>query len=249
MMESLSKTLEDKFLNEEQLEQVFTKILQGLMELLENKESINSQDKEGFTLLHCACALRYHLLAASLIQWGVNVNMQDMTGNTPFHWAMKNRDQKMIKILVDYVDLNKSAYNQIDFSNKPTPNVNQPTQNMERITNKIDDMALRLNPDEAATTIQSAFRGWRVREELEGKNREKFWDKLESAATKVQTPSTRLRLAIHQKEVTKKKEHEAAKKIQTAFKDYKTRRMQQNVSESQKRGHDARGIRVAEKRK
>jgi len=119
-------------------------------------------------------------------------------------------------------------------------------------------MGLRLNPDEAATTIQSAYRGWRVREELSEKdeirsqNRERFWDKLETAATKIggqqQQPEVHMRLAIRQRE-NRKNEHEAAKKIQTAFKDYKTRRMQQNVSDSQKRGHDARVLRVAEKRK
>jgi len=232
------------------------------MELLDTKESINGQDKDGFTLLHCACALRYHLLAQTIIQWGVNVNIQDMTGNTPFHWAMKNRDQKMIKILVDYVDLNKSAYNQIDFSSKSTANVSsnslsQPlTSNIDGVNSKIDEMELRLNPDAAATTIQSAYRGWRVREELSEKeeSRGRFWDRLENVvSTKVTQPPTdntgvRMRLAVRQRE-TRKKEHEAAKKIQTAFKDYKTRRMQQNVSDSQKRGHDARVLRVAEKRK
>jgi len=144
--------------------------------------------------------------------------------------------------LVDYVDLNKSAYNQIDFSSKTnTPNSStQPTVPNEGIPPKTIDF--RLNPDAAATTIQSAYRGWRVREELSERdeiprqNRDNFWNRLESAATKTTSPpvENRVRLAVRQREA-RKNEHEAAKKIQTAFKDYKTRRMEQNVSDSQKK--------------
>jgi len=250
MMESMSKTLEDKYLNEEQLEQVFTKILQSLVELLPNKESINSADKDGFTLLHCACALRYYLLAQTLISWGVNVNVQDSLGYTPWNWAMRNRDQRMIKVLVDYVDLTTPAYNQ----NSPqAPAVSGSA--VDGLASRIDGMDLRyrFTPDEAAITIQSAFRGWRVREEYNQaiggdgmrNNREQFWDRLETAATGGH--GGKIRQAIRQREA--RKEHDAAKKIQIAFKDYKTRRMQQNVTDSQRRGHDARGVRVAEKRK
>lgn len=248
MMESMSKTLEDKYLSEEQLEQVFTKILQSLMELLPNKEPINSPDKDGFTLLHCACALRYYLLAQTLISWGVNVDVQDSLGYTPWNWAMRNRDQRMIKLLVDHVDLSTPAYNQ------PSPQTPAVVSSaVDGLTSRIDGMDLRyrFTPDEAAITIQSAFRGWRVREEYnqaiggDGLDREQFWDKLETAATGGQ--GGKIRAAIRQREA--RKEHEAAKKIQTAFKDYKTRRMQQNVEDSQRRGHDARGVRVAEKRK
>eukprot|EP01118_Nematostelium_gracile_P007984 TRINITY_DN261_c0_g1_i1.p1 TRINITY_DN261_c0_g1~~TRINITY_DN261_c0_g1_i1.p1 ORF type:complete len:603 (-),score=129.81 TRINITY_DN261_c0_g1_i1:767-2575(-) len=217
MLESLGKTLEDKFLSEDQLEQILTKILQNLMEVIDNKEAINSQDKDGFTLLHCACALRYQMLASTLIQWGVNVNIQDSTGNTAFHWAMKNRDQKMIKLLLDYVDLNKSAYTQLDFQSKNQPQRPQ-HENRFQMDNqsKMNPVSTPINHNsmprhEAAVPIQSFL-----------------WNKIS---------------------VRTRSENEAAKMIQLAFKDYKTRRMQQNVEESQKRGHEARLNRVTEKRK
>jgi len=109
IMESLSPTLEDKYMTEEQLEEVFVKILVNLLEGIENKDTLNVQDREGLTLLHYACALKYNELAATLIRYGANVNIQDKSGNTPFHWAMKNRDSKMIRTLVDYVDLHKNT--------------------------------------------------------------------------------------------------------------------------------------------
>jgi hypothetical protein len=216
MLENLSKTLEDKFLSEEQLEQILTKILQNLMESIDNKEAINSQDKDGFTLLHCACALRYQILASALIQWGVNVNIQDSIGNTPFHWAMKNRDQNMIKLLLDYVDLNKSAYNQLEFQNKQNPSQMGQFQTKSNLISNapINHISSNNAPrQEAAVNIQPSY--------------STIWNKM---------PPNR-------------SPHQAAKTIQLAFKDYKTRRMQQNVDDSQKRGHDARMNRINEKRK
>jgi hypothetical protein len=105
IIDSLSQTLEDKYLSEEQLEEVFVKILNNLMEGLDSADVLNTQDRDGYTLLHYACALRYQHLASTLIACGANVNIQDRNGNSPFQWAMKNRDQQMIKTLVDHVDL------------------------------------------------------------------------------------------------------------------------------------------------
>jgi len=116
IMESLSQTLEDKYLSEEQLEDVFVKILSNLMEGIDNCDVLNVQDRDGYSLLHYACGLRYRSLASTLVAYGANPNVQDRNGNSPFLWAMKNRDQEMIKTLVDYVDLNK---NQISFSRSP----------------------------------------------------------------------------------------------------------------------------------
>jgi len=114
IMDSLSQTLEDKYLSEEEMEDVFVKILVRLMEGIDQKELLDAQDRDGLTLLHFACALRYSVLAATLISYGANVNIQDRSGNTPFHWAMKNRDQRMIKTLVDHVDLLRSPSSPTD---------------------------------------------------------------------------------------------------------------------------------------
>jgi len=163
IMDCLSQTLEDKYLTEEQMEDVFVKILVRLMEGIDHKDTLDVQDRDGLTLLHYACALRYTLLAATLITYGANVNIQDRSGNTPFHWAMKNRDQKMIKTLVDYVDLNRSPSPSTDSAPatpdyySPYPSIGTPT--MDGIINGIDGLGI---PEcEASSPMIRKLRGSR----------------------------------------------------------------------------------------
>jgi len=212
IMESLTSTLEDKCLSEEQLEQVFVKILASLMKGLDNTDTINSQDRDGFTLLHYACALRYHILASTLIQYGANVNIQDKSGNTPFHWAMKNKDQKMIKTLVDYIDLNKNAYNQFsefNFSPKPAAKSSM----VEGITHGMDELGLQLE-EGASSPCPANFKKLKEREG--------------SVHSSPRTPH----LGVKSRQVVRPKESneedEAATTIQTAFKTYRAKRVEKS---------------------
>jgi len=234
IMESLTSTLEDKCLSEEQLEQVFVKILASLMKGLDNTDTINSQDSDGFTILHYACALRYHILASTLIQYGANVNIQDKSGNTPFHWAMKNKDQKMIKTLVDYIDLNKNAYNQFsefNFSPKPAAKSSM----VEGITVGMDELGLQLGLEEGASPLPANFRKLKEREG--------------SVHSSPRTPhlGVKSRQVVRQKE--NNEEDEAATTIQTAFKTYRAKRVEKAEDDSKKRAAKARDSKVAERRK
>jgi len=227
IMESLTSTLEDKCLTEEQLEQVFVKILASLMKGLDNTDTINSQDGDGFTLLHYACALRYHILASTLIQYGADVNIQDKSGNTPFHWAMKNKDQKMIKTLVDYIDLNKNAYNQFsEFNFSPKP----PAK-----SSMIDGITVGMDELEVESPIPAHFK--------------KLKDREGSAHSSPRTPhlGVKSRQVVRQKEI--QEEDEAATTIQAAFKMYRAKRVEKAGDDLKKRAAKARDSKVAERRK
>jgi len=65
----------------------------------------------------------------------------------------------------------------------------------------------------AAIKIQSAYRN----------HRKRFWEQMEEAVIKIQS-RVRMKMAIRQKEKKKKELHEAATKIQTAFKKYRGKR-------------------------
>jgi hypothetical protein len=234
IMESLTTTLEDKCLTEEQMEQVFVKILASLMKRLDNTDTINSQDRDGFTLLHYSCALRYHQLASTLIQYGANVNIQDKSGNTPFHWAMKNKDQKMIKTLVDYIDLNKNAYNQLELTKSQEFNFSpKPARSsmVDGITLGMDGLGV----EEGASPLPVNCR--------------KLKDREGSAHSSPRTPhlGVKSRQIIRQKENSE--ENEAATMIQAAFKIYRTKRVEKAEDDSKKRAAKARDNKVAERRK
>jgi len=233
IMESLTSTLEEKCLTEEQLEQVFVKILASLMKGLDNTDTINSQDRDGFTLLHYACALRYHILASTLIQNGANVNIQDKSGNTPFHWAMKNKDQKMIKTLVDYIDLNKNAYNQFSEFNC-SPKQSAKVTLVDNIIVSMDELGLQLGIEEGASPLPANFKKLKEREG--------------SVHSSPRTPhlGVKSRQVVRQKE---NKEDEAATTIQAAFKIYRSKRVEKAEDDSKKRAAKARDSKIAERRK
>jgi len=236
IMDSLSQTLEDKYLSEEQLEEVFIKILVNLMEGIENKDTLNAQDRDGFTLLHYACALRYHALASTIIKYGANVNIQDRNGNTPFHWAMKNRDQTMIRTLVDHVDLNKNSYTQIDQNEYLSPKIpSQRTPSIDGIISGIDELGFPESNGE--TPLASPIvRNFKVREFEPRSPRG-------SGPNSPLTPHTRMRRSVI------KQEEEEEDCLQTAFDTYRTRRMGKAEDETKKRATKARGSLLAERRR
>jgi len=238
IMENLSQTLEDKYLTEEQLQEVFIKILVNLMEGIDNADTLNAQDRDGFTLLHYACALRYHGLASTIIQYGASVNIQDRNGNTPFHWAMKNRDQKMIRILVDYVDLSKNPYTQFDLSPKheylsPKP-PSQRTPSIDGIISGMDELGLPESNGETPCA-SPVVRNLRARE-LEPRSPR-------SGPNSPLTPHTRMRRSVI------KQEEEDDSNLQTPFETYRTRRMEKAEDHCKKRATRARGSLLAERRK
>jgi len=236
IMDSLSHTLEDRYLNEEQLEEVFTKILINLMEGIENKDTLNAQDRDGFTLLHYACALRYHALASTIIKYGANVNIQDRNGNTPFHWAMKNRDQTMIRTLVDHVDLNKNAYTQLEQTehlSPKTPSLRTPS--IDGIISGIDELGFP--ESNGGTPLASpVVRNFKVRE-------------LEPHSPRMSGPNSPLTPHTRMRRNVIKQEDDEDESCQTAFDTYRTRRMEKAEDESRRRATKARGSLLAEKRR
>jgi len=234
IMDNLTQSLEEKNLTEDQLEQVFVKFLLNLTNGVDTSETINSQDREGCTLLHYACALRYHVLASSLIQNGANVNIQDKSGCTPFHWAMKNRDQKMIKTLVDYVDLNKAVYhvNDCSFSHPIKSN------SVDGIITGMDELGLQLGVDGSPAI--------RKLKEREG-----------SAHSSPRTPRTprtphlgiKVRQAFRSRENILEDEVELPEMLQGSFKTCRARRVEKAEDDTKKRAARARDTRVAQKRK
>jgi len=232
LMDSLSATT-NVDLTEEQLELVFVKILINLVDKIDNCETINAQDQEGYTLLHYACALRYHLLASTLLRYGVNVNIQDKSGSTPFHLAMKNRDQKMIKILVDYVDLSKTAYSQIDMSKLDTDfSPKQGRSPVEGIISGMDGLGLQLTDSENSQSPLPTPTSFR---------------KLKESSSTHSSPRTPLK--SRQQNLRKSSDENINGSPILAFKDYRVRRVERAEDDLKKRVLKARDTRVAEKRK
>jgi hypothetical protein len=244
IMESLSQTLEDKYLSEEQLEEVFVKILTNLMEGIDNPDVLNAQDRDGFTLLHYACALRYQHLASTLISCGANVNIQDRNGNSPFQWAMKNRDQQMIKTLVDHVDLNKNQIS-VDFSPKSqdldytasfSPNR---TPSLDNMISGMDELGID-SSTETATPSPVARR-------LKGRD----FDSPRSVPGSPLTPHTRMRRNALRSSRGDKDEDivEIGSPSQAAFQAYRARRAEQIEDETKRRVARARDSVLSERRK
>jgi len=88
-------------LSEDQIENIFVKILCTLMEKLDHYQSIDTQDFSGLTMLHYSVAMNYKNLASALIRLGANINLPDKTGCSPFQLAVKNNNQDMLKILIE----------------------------------------------------------------------------------------------------------------------------------------------------
>jgi predicted nucleic acid-binding protein len=151
----------------------------------------------------------------------------------------------MIKLLVDHVDLKKEVYNQLDETlespteESTTVNIHSPVQCVAENLQLLE-LHRSLGQHEAATTIQSVYRGYKVRDQLREEeqaaakiqwafrmHRKRFWDQLESAVTKNQLGSrvggSRLRLAMRHRE-TRRNENEAAKTIQAAYKEYRAKK-------------------------
>jgi len=182
IMDSLAQSLEDRYLTEEQLEQVFVKILQTLLERVNAVDSLNLQDRDGLTLLHCAVGLKYYSLATILIKNGVSIHFQDKSGTTPFQWAMKNRDQKMVKIMVDAMDFQRNS-NYPPVQNKPIdftfgmkqnnawsmgisdipPHKSNPRSNPPLQKERVSPNRFPAHEHEAAKKIQAAFKIFRER--------------------------------------------------------------------------------------
>jgi len=235
IIESLSQSFEDKYFTEKQLEEVFVKIFLNLMEGIENNDTLNAKDRDGLTLLHYACALRYQLLASRLISFGANVNVQDHNGNSPFQWAMKNGDQQMIKTLVDYVDLNKNkgacdSSSNLDSSFSPIPH----TPSIDGMISGIDELGLGSSSEPPTPSPIT-------------RNKFKTRDHIRSIPGSPRTPNTRIRHTSHFRKGDKGDDESSSPS--TAFKVYRTRRVEQLEDEMKKRVAHARDSMLSERRK
>jgi len=226
IVESLTHSLEEKNISEEELEQNFVEVLVNLMSGMDNSETINSQDRDGFTLLHYACALGYHSLASHLIQRGANVNIQDKSGCTPFHWAMKNRDHEMIKILVDYLDLNKVVYPQCESLSKNLdinfPSIRSPS--MDGLISGIDGLGIQLGSPAI--------------------HRVKETSSAHSSPRTPRTPRTP-HLGVKSRQAVRIREKEGEEDEDFLFKTFRAKR----EDDSKRRASKARDTKIAQKRK
>jgi len=241
IMESLSQTLEDKYLSEEQLEEVFVKILANLMERIDNADILNAQDRDGLTLLHYACGLRYRVLASTLVAFGANPNVQDRNGNSPFQWAMKNRDQQMIKTLVDYVDLNKNQTSYDNYSPRsqeldacfsPQPR----TPSLDGMISGIDELGID-SSSETATPSPVIRHKFKARDSL---------DSPRSVPGSPLTPHTRMRRTALR---SSRGEEDTEVTTASAFQQYRVRRAEQIEDETKKRVSRARDTVLSGRRK
>jgi hypothetical protein len=239
IMENLSHTLEDKYLSEEQLEDVFVKILANLMERIDNSDLLNTQDRDGMTLLHYACALKYRNLAATLVACGANPNVQDRNGNSPFQWAMKNRDQPMIKTLVDYVDLNK---NQTSFDYSPKSQELDSCFTPQPITPSLDGMISGIDELGIDSSSETASPSPVIRRKFVGR------DSPRSVPSSPMTPHSRMRRAALRNS-RGDEDVEIASPSQSAFQQYRARRVEHIEDETKKRVARARDSVLSGKRK
>ena len=69
--------------------------------LLSAGVNVNQQSKNGSTALHVAVEnVQYECLQVLVLQRGVDLNIQDVSGLSPFLWAAKLRDWKAMEILI-----------------------------------------------------------------------------------------------------------------------------------------------------
>eukprot|EP01119_Soliformovum_irregulare_P002360 TRINITY_DN12624_c0_g1_i1.p1 TRINITY_DN12624_c0_g1~~TRINITY_DN12624_c0_g1_i1.p1 ORF type:complete len:540 (-),score=101.81 TRINITY_DN12624_c0_g1_i1:25-1644(-) len=129
--------------------------------------SINGVDKDGSSLLHLATRLGYISFASMLIKHHADINLPDLHGDTPFDCAMNAKNHRMIKVLIDHIDLqsrSETSSGSEDRGNR-TPN-----NSIEILSDALDGLGIQLLPSEAAVVIQRLYRGYRVREEIHQEN-------------------------------------------------------------------------------
>jgi hypothetical protein len=241
------------------LEAVVDRLLSKVLQSLVNKDYVNRQDSDGFTLLHCACALGYATLAKNLLEYpliitnsayndryGTNVHIKDRYGFTPFHWAVKRGDSVLMNLFGDYVDIEELCTDE-GVSDELLESVMNTfaeidIEDLDLQTDVKDSVQIMYNAfkkkslEQAATRIQSAYRGHKAREEAKKerelqilrkeaalkilvayrKHKERFWSNLEKLSPKT-------KWALKQLERTETVENEAAKKIQKAYKAYQSK--------------------------
>eukprot|EP00397_Hematodinium_sp_SG-2012_P005454 GEMP01005474.1.p1 GENE.GEMP01005474.1~~GEMP01005474.1.p1 ORF type:complete len:1041 (+),score=289.39 GEMP01005474.1:46-3168(+) len=74
---------------------------EAVQELLEqDMELLRASDDNGNSLLHVACQNNHRRTAKLLIKLGINVNVQNKTGNTPLHYCYAFRFSQLADILL-----------------------------------------------------------------------------------------------------------------------------------------------------
>jgi len=137
----------------------------------------------------------------------------------------------MIKILVDYVDLSKTAYSQIDMSKLDTDfSPKQGRSPVEGIISGMDGLGLQLTDSENSQSPLPTPTSFR---------------KLKESSSTHSSPRTPLK--SRQQNLRKSSDENGSPIL--AFKDYRVRRVEKAEDDLKKRVLKARDTRVAEKRK
>eukprot|EP01018_Ginkgo_biloba_P011064 Gb_27687 [translate_table: standard] len=79
-------------------------VLRSAKVLLENfsnrEELVEACDAEGCTALHIASSSGRPLVCELLLRHGANLNAKDQSGQTPLHYAVRNKKQKVMDVLI-----------------------------------------------------------------------------------------------------------------------------------------------------
>lgn len=88
-------------LSDDEFEHLILSILIGILGQNEDKQFINKQDQDGFTLLHYFCALGYIHLSRTVLRCGAKRDITDRFGNIPCQLALKYGHNQVAKLLMD----------------------------------------------------------------------------------------------------------------------------------------------------
>ena len=80
-------------------ESAFLDILSAIRFIPDFSQRLSTLNEYGQSLLHLAVHLRYRQLAEQLVEWGVRLDVQDINGFTPLHFACLCEDDLMVTIL------------------------------------------------------------------------------------------------------------------------------------------------------
>lgn len=95
-------------ISEEEFEHLVLSILIGILGQFDEKQFLNRQDQDGFTLLHYFCGLGYLHLARTVLRCGARRDIVDRWGNVPCQLAMKYGHPELVKLLMDSSPLENS---------------------------------------------------------------------------------------------------------------------------------------------
>ncbi|PRP86831.1 hypothetical protein PROFUN_05048 [Planoprotostelium fungivorum] len=226
--------------NESQLDATFNRFLKYIMqhipppsqaEMRDSEEvlPLDEQDVDGFSLLHCACAIGYYHLCLTLIASGADVNSRDNRGFTPFHWALKSGNRTLTHLLLPYVEEEiLTSESELDEDDRLfLEDVNRNFENLSldeisvvasRFLRDSKNRSYNLQSDRAASLIQTAYRKYKNRQ----RTRDSETLSTEEAA-EIQRKEREIQAAIKVRTSIYNEPPDAPRKIQMAYRDHRQR--------------------------